>query len=777
MADNPLQDGHTTFDSRSRSRDHHNDDRALPIHHDPRRNKREQGLRGLHKLLELANQLSCRHSLSVVPDTCITIAKMHLLYAEWNEVKECIAKYLLKPSDRPDIISRVFKIKLDKLLKDLKNGSIFGKPKANNGHTMSKKNVDVDNRFIVPYNATLLLKYGCHINIEYTCQTSAIKYLFKYVHKGNDRVTASFFRSHDSDDSRLFGFEIQFKEPNVIRLPFHLPNEQNVLYEDHQLIENVIETVVLKDNMFIGWLKANKDFDVAWCQRFADICSVCGIMYDTFKEACYAQGLLQDDREFIDAINEASSWASPNYIRRLFAMLLMSNNMVCPDMVWEQCCQHCADDMMFDRTHNLGFERSADKIKSTILAEIEKLLQPNGRTLKEFTDMSFPNLVDSIEPPGTIFFDKLNFNKTELRVAYNTIFNAVSHGIGGFFFVYGYGGTGKTFLCNALSASIRSKGHIVLNVASSGIATLFLPNGRTAHSRFKVPLSVNQDSICNIRQGTPLAHLISSAKLIIWDEAPMLNKFCFEVLDKCLKDVLRFDHGYNPDALFSGKVVVLRGDFRQILPVIPRGSRKEIVHACINASYLWQSCHVLQLTENMRLGHGSQDIHNVQLEEFTDWLLQIGDGLFGDSANCESVIRIPDNLLLDIESPGLHDLVLFVYPNILLRTSSVDYFKDRSILAPTLDVVTEVNNHVMSLIPGNEKVYLSSDTLLNEDGHLESELYTMSTESLNTLNFSGIPQHRLVLKIGVPVMLLRNIDQSNGLCNGTRMQIRRLVIM
>ncbi|XP_052110302.1 uncharacterized protein LOC127741590 [Arachis duranensis] len=538
MADNPLQDGHTTFDSRSRSRDHYTDDRALPIHHDPRRNKREQGLR-------------------------------------------------------------------DK-----------------QGHIWKSR------------------KQG-HVNCRLT----------------------------------------------------HVPHSHGEEYYLHLLL---------------NYQKG--------CQRFADICSVYGIVYDTFKEACYAQGLLQDDREFIDAINEASLWASPNYIRRLFAMLLMSNNMVCLDMV------------------------------SSVL-----LTRSN--------------------PP---FSPKLKNCCSRMRVAYNTIFNAVSHGIGGFFFVYGYGGTGKTFLCNALSASIRSKGHIVLNVASSGIAALFLPNGRTAHSRFKVPLSVNQDSICNIRQGTPLAHLISSAKLIIWDEAPMLNKFCFKVLNKCLKDVLRFDHGYNPDALFSGKVVVLRGDFRQILPVIPRGSREEIVHACINASYLWQSCHVLQLTENMRLGHGPQDIHNVQLEEFTDWLLQIGDGLFGDSANCESVIRIPDNLLLDIESPSLHDLVLFVYPNILLRTSSVDYFKDRSILAPTLDVVTEVNNHVMSLIPGNEKVYLSSDTLLNEDGHLESELYTMSTESLNTLNCSGIPQHRLVLKIGVPVMLLCNIDQSNGLCNGTRMQVRRL---
>ncbi|XP_016178126.1 uncharacterized protein LOC107620489 [Arachis ipaensis] len=168
--------------------------------------------------------------------------------------------------------------------------------------------------------------------------------------------------------------------------------------------------------------------------------------------------------------------------------------------------------------------------------------------------MLFPEYVDSTEPSDTVFFDELNFDRTELasifvdlvsrlnrdqRVAFDTIANAVSRGAGGFFFVCGYSGTDKTFLWNALSASIRSKGDIVLNVASSGIVALWLPNGPTAHSRFKVPLSVNQDSICNIRQGTLLARLISSAKLIIWDEEPMLNKFCFEVLDKCLKNVLR----------------------------------------------------------------------------------------------------------------------------------------------------------------------------------------------------------------------------------------------
>ncbi|KAL4349801.1 hypothetical protein AHAS_Ahas10G0078300 [Arachis hypogaea] len=93
-------------------------------------------------------------------------------------------------------------------------------------------------------------------------------------------------------------------------------------------------------------------------------------------------------------------------------MLLMLNNIVRPDMVWEQCWQHCVDNSMLSGRHKLGFHRSVHEIKSITLAKIEKPLQPNGRSLKEFTDMLFPDSVDSTEPSDTVFFDELNFDRT-----------------------------------------------------------------------------------------------------------------------------------------------------------------------------------------------------------------------------------------------------------------------------------------------------------------------------------------------------------------------------
>ncbi|XP_071719249.1 uncharacterized protein [Rutidosis leptorrhynchoides] len=102
-----------------------------------------------------------------------------------------------------------------------------------------------------------------------------------------------------------------------------------------------------------------------------------------------------------------------------------------------------------------------------------------------------------------IIIDELSYDKSRLanehsdfitkltseqKEAYDQIIKVVDHGKGAVFFLYGYGGTGKTFLWKTLSAALRSKGEIVLNVASSGIAALLLSGGRMAHSRFHILL-------------------------------------------------------------------------------------------------------------------------------------------------------------------------------------------------------------------------------------------------------------------------------------------------
>ena len=92
------------------------------------------------------------------------------------------------------------------------------------------------------------------------------------------------------------------------------------------------------------------------------------------------------------------------------------------------------------------------------------------------------------------------FLNSEQREAYDIILQHVIDGCPKTFFIDGPGGTGKTYLYCALLASVRSSGKIALATATSGVAASIMPGGRTAHSRFKIPIDSNSSSICNIKK-------------------------------------------------------------------------------------------------------------------------------------------------------------------------------------------------------------------------------------------------------------------------------------
>ena len=106
--------------------------------------------------------------------------------------------------------------------------------------------------------------------------------------------------------------------------------------------------------------------------------------------------------------------------------------------------------------------------------------------------------------------------------------------------------------------------------------------------------------------------------------------------------------------------------------------------------------------------------------------------------------------------------------------SDYRYFQSRAILAPTLESVEKVNDFVLTIFPGMEKEYLSSDTTCQADENEDVQQEWFTPEFINDIKCSGLPNHNLTLKPGVAVMLLRNIDQTSGLCNGTRLIVNKL---
>ncbi|XP_022038828.1 uncharacterized protein LOC110941494 [Helianthus annuus] len=789
------------------------------------------------------------------PDFFITIT----CNPKWPEVKRFLKDSSIKAEDRPDILCRLFKIKLDSILKDLKDSNYLGEINAEfqkrglpHAHICLFMNVDhklptVD--YIDPFISAEIPDRSGTLFLGPDMATAVVSGLSNPTinDKPRDEIKEYYdcrYISACEASWRIFSNEVHYRYPAVMRLPFHMPGQQNVVYGADDDIDNVLSKPSVASSIFVEWMKLNesdenarkltyvefptkfvwKPQDRSWQVRktyqtvgrihsvspalgepyflrillnkvrgprsFEEIRTVNGQLFPTFRDACYAMGLLDDDNEYVEAIKEASFEGHAGYLRALFATLLLSNTLSRPEFVWENTWKYLADDILYRRqkeTNIQGLLLPEHQIKNLTLLEIEKYLLSNGSSLRGFNTMPFPDDNSLRDATNRLINEELSHDVDQVQAEFNNlhqcltdeqrsvfeeIMSAVASRKGGLFFVYGYGGTGKTFLWKTLSSAVRCRGEIVLNVASSGIALLLLSRGRTAHSRFHIPINLTEDSMCHIKPNSDIAKLLKETQLIIWDEAPMVHKHAFEALDRTMSDVFSDGRSIRSDVPFGGKVFVFGGDFRQILPVIPNGTRQQIVCASLSSSYIWSKCKLLRLTKNMRLTIGAESSDMESIREFAKWLLDIGEGKLGDDNDGEAIIQIPDDLLITDNSDPIQSLIDFVYPSIMEQFRNPGFFSERAILAPKNDVVHEINDRLLSLFPGDAKEYLSSDSICQTEQMLDSfqeGLY--STENLNALKISGLPNHRLVLKVGVPVMLLRNIDQQKGLCNGTRLRI------
>lgn len=463
---------------------------------------------------------------------------------------------------------------------------------------------------------------------------------------------------------------------------------------------------------------------------------------------------------------------------------------------FEKVWKLLTDDIVYQFRDIIGcrsYEIPETDLRDYLLDDLTNLFAKNGAKIRDY------NLPHRSNPSQTICGNRLiqeelsydledllsqseeyvsSLNSEQLH-AFNCITDAVLNGKPGLFFVSGYGGTCKTYLWNAIVSFIRAQKKIVLTVASSGVASLLLPGGRTAHSRFKIPCDIDDDTVCDIKRGSMLAELIESTSLVIWDEALMTHRKAFETLDRSFRDTLAVHSERAEHRPFGGKVVVLGGDLRQILPVIEGGTRAQIVDAATVNSPLWNHVTVLHLTKNMRLLSPNVDSEaQKELAAFSQWILDIGEGKIEATATegeTEAAwIKIPQELLLMPNDNKIACLIDTVYPDLSSKYNDITYLGARAILRPTNEAADSINDHIVSLIPGEQKQHLSYDKVTKVPGTHDSYDLLYPVEFLNSLNGNNFPQHELNLKKGVPVMLLRNLNPSDGLCNGIRLIITAL---
>ncbi|XP_075658771.1 uncharacterized protein LOC142628592 [Castanea sativa] len=579
----------------------------------------------------------------------------------------------------------------------------------------NQRNVMVDNSWVVPYNPWLLLKYNCHINLEICSSIKSVKYLYNYVYKGPDRISVEVRLDPNYDEVqqyvdarwicapeafwKTFSFSMYRMYPSVERLQIHLQNQHQVRFRRQQPIENILEQnkkTMLTEFFTMNTIDANarqylyREFPEHYCWNrnskswrrrishkkvigriytisplegerfylrvilnhvkgptgFQDLLTVNGITYPTFKQAAEQRGLLENDNSIRQCMLEAVNIRMPSALRRLFATILVFCEPTRVRDLWNEFYLH-----MVENYPSLSI--TTDVVcTNRLLNDLKLLLSQHGRRITEFDlltitatsdeSSSMPRIIQDeltipMDDEELILVDKLNNDK---KFAYNTIMEVIQ--------------------------------------PTSGIAAILLLGGRTAHSRFKIPLILEASSTCSISKQSDLAELIRRAVVLIWDEAPMVNRRALEALDRTLQDLMEIN------SPFGGKVLILGGDFRQLLPVIPKGTKAKLLDACIVNSPLWRYIKILHLTQNMR---------SINDQQFLEYIRRIGDGI--EPFATDDLIKVPSSMAIPWEGDhSIAQLIEQVFPDLQNHAYNARYMVDRALLTPINEDVDKLNEKI-----------------------------------------------------------------------------------
>uniref|UniRef100_K3Y1E1 ATP-dependent DNA helicase n=1 Tax=Setaria italica TaxID=4555 RepID=K3Y1E1_SETIT len=659
----------------------------------------------------------------------------------------------------------------------------------------------LDNRWVVPYNPYLLQMFNCHINVEVCSSIKAVKYLYKYIYKGHDRASVCVNGTSEKEDIdeirqyrdarwvtppealwRIYGFELSKTNPPVMQLQLHLPNMHMVSYHGKKEITEVINREGVEKSMLTAYFEANRTHEKArgilyrdfpehytwqtqgkfWQQRkrktlyqvgrivsahpaegeryylrvllnhvkgttcYEELRTIDGQILPSFREAAERRGLIEADNTLDDCLTEVELFRMPSLLRRLFAMILVFCEPHDIHALWNNHIEAMSEDYRRNC-------KNARTVEQMVLINIRDMLQSMGKDIRSFPLPEIDEQNDTKDNTPREITEESNIEvdpedmelpkhlNDEQKAAYNEILTAVDR-------------------------------KIALATATSGVAASIMPGGRTAHSRFKIPLRIDDGAICSFTKQSGTAKLLQATSLIIWDEASMTKRQAIEALDKSMRDIMDI-----PNLPFGGKTMVFGGDFRQVLPVVRKGTRSQIVDASLCRSEFWNCMRHMKLVRNMRAQNDPW---------FAEYLLRIGNGT--EETNDKGEIRLPKNICIPrtMDDSGLDRLIDSVYQMNSACLEDPNYITSRAILSTRNDCVDRINLKMIERFQGEEMVYHSFDTV-EDDPH---NYYP--PEFLNTLTPNGLPPHMLKLKVNCPIILLRNIDLANGLCSGTRLVVR-----
>ncbi|XP_043224655.1 uncharacterized protein LOC122382858 [Amphibalanus amphitrite] len=494
----------------------------------------------------------------------------------------------------------------------------------------------VTNQWVVPYNPLLSLRYECHINVEVCSSVDGVKYIFMYIYKGSDRQmvradqlieagqdeVAAFrdLRSIGASEAcwRLFSFEMSDRSPAVLALQVHLEDQQLIFFqpgEERQAVAGEPRHTQLTAWMTYNRASAGEDPE---CLRVLYPDFPQKYRWDAGQKRWHRRRNMQAAPTIGRVVSLTPRHGDVFYLRVLlhhvpgattFADLRTVDGQVC-DTHQEACRRRglLQDDQEWAetlaeavRTQRPGQLRQLFVVLLLFCAPADPatLLHRFQAAMGEDFAHRHPEL-----PPETVTGLVLLRISDSLQRAGKTLED------------FGLPPVPAEHQAAAAALEgaeeLRRLPPIIREEVDFDRADL----QHTVDQRLPGLLPDQRQAV----DTSELAQLIRLARLIVMDEAPMAHRHHIEGLDRTLRDLT------GSDQLFGGKVVVLGGDFRQVLPVVRHANQAGIVDASLRRSPLWRHFRVHRLRENMRARLAQEENQQAELEEFSTWLLQLGNG-------------------------------------------------------------------------------------------------------------------------------------------------------
>ena len=338
-------------------------------------------------------------------------------------------------------------------------------------------------------------------------------------------------------------------------------------------------------------------------------------------------------------------------------------------------------------------------------------------------------------------------------------------------FMDGPAGSGKTVTGNCLFSKVRLQGGVCLASASTALAARLYPRGLTLHSLggINVIKRANERIESRVKAGSSRAQLLHEASIILIDEISSLHRANLEVFVDLLKSVG-----------FKG-TLILAGDFRQIAPVVRRGSRQDTVDASPVRSHIWPDVKRHTLVNNHRAAEDPAWCDNTMriahMEECPAKLDRaksaINDRFIEDGFYWDLGGLVPEEQRYDPSSRK--QAMRKIFGDDLMDCNGA------AILAATNAPVQRWNDEISELRAGHagKRTYLAHNFIGNREAErsdasdpFASEIE--DSEFLATTGDNGVPQHELTLRVGDICFVLRTLNKSAGLVTNARVRILSL---